>query len=178
MKRKFKFGCIVSILISFIATFTSCHTNSNDETDSHDLTIGNTLPSFTASFTDGTTIHTQDLTGHCSVIVFFSVRCLDCQHELPEIQRLWDAIDHTETPILLISRAESSEIIEPYWQKTGLTMPYSAQPDRSLYALFATSRIPRIYISDATNTIRFIHTDEAMPTAETLKGEIENIQHE
>ena len=176
MKRKFKFWCIVAILTSFIATFTSCHTNSNDETDSHDLTIGNTLPSFTASFTDGTTIHTQDLTGHCSVIVFFSVRCLDCQHELPEIQRLWDAIDHTETPILLISRAESSEIIEPYWQKAGLTMHYSAQPDRSLYALFATSRIPRIYISDSKGIIRYIHTDEVLPTCETFQAELQTIK--
>lgn len=177
MKKSIRLWSIFVILMGFITTFSSCHTNDNsDEAENVNLAVGDTLPTFTATFTDGSTIQTQDLKGRCSVIVFFSVRCPDCQRELPEIQRLWDAIDHIETPILLISRAEGCEIIEPYWKKTGLTMPFSAQPNRSLYALFAASRIPRIYICDATNTIRYIHTDEAMPTAETLKDEIESIK--
>lgn len=32
-------------------------------------------------------------------------------------------------------------------------MPYSAQSDKSVYELFATSTIPRIYVSDASGMV-------------------------
>lgn len=145
-----------------------------DPDEGANLQVGDALPSFVVTMSDGTSVATSDLMGHPSVIVFFSTSCPDCQKELPEIQRLWDATDRAEVPILLIARAQEKADIERYWQAEGFSMNYSPQSDRSVYHLFATSRIPRIYISDRKGIIRYIHTDEVLPTCETLQEEIRN----
>jgi len=146
-----------------------------EETEGNNLSIGDALPDFAVTMTDGTSVSTSDLIGHPSVIVFFSTTCPDCQKELPEIQRLWNSIDRTLVPILLISRAQKKSEIDKYWQANGLSMTYSPQADRTVYSLFATSLIPRIYISDSKGIIRYIHTDEVLPTCETLQEEIESV---
>jgi len=106
-------------------------------------------------------------------VVLFSVDCGDCRQELPEIQRLWDL--RLGVPIVLIARENTEEQIQAHWQQAQLTMIYSPQADRKVYSLFAASRVPRIYISDAQGVIRYSHTDEAMPTAEQLADEIRTL---
>lgn len=124
-------------------------------------------------------MNVADLIGHPSVVVLFSVYCTDCRHELPEIQRLWDKSRNGELtgdgrplPILLIARENTAELYKPFWEFLKLTMPYSPQPDRRIYSLFATSHIPRIYISDSSGIIRFAHSDDNLPTVETLTDEV------
>ena len=68
------------------------------------------------------------------------------------------------------------EDIEPFWQFAELTMPYSPQPDRRVYSLFAPRVIPQIYISDAQSIIRHMYVDIGMPTAEILAEEIKNLR--
>ena len=46
---------------------------------------------------------------------------------------------------MAISREEDEASVAAFWADNGLQMPYSAQTDRSIYNLFATSIIPRIY---------------------------------
>lgn len=38
------------------------------------------------------------------------------------------------------------EAVAAFWQKYGLTLPYSVQPDRKIYDLFASSIVPRVYV--------------------------------
>ena len=52
-------------------------------------------------------------------------------------------------------------------------MPYSAQPDRKVYSLFASSIIPRIYAVDENLTIMDAFTDKGMPTETILLGFLE-----
>ena len=99
------------------------------------------------------------------------------------VQRLWDMSRKGELtgngqplPIVLIARKNTAEDIEPFWQTAGLTMPYSPQPDRKVYSLFAPRVIPRIYISDAQGIIRYMHLDMSMPSAETLAEEIKTLR--
>ena len=54
-------------------------------------------------------------------------------------------------------------------------MPYSAQKDRNIYELFAVSRIPRIYISDENGTVRYIFTDDPVPSYDDLKSSLESL---
>lgn len=149
------------------------------------LVVGDPLPQFEITMNDGSTISTSDLMGQTSVVVLFSVECPDCRRQLPEVQCLWDMSREGELtgngkplPIVLIARKCLEEDIEPFWRFAELTMPYSPQPDRRIYSLFAPSRIPRIYISDTQGIIRFAHADEAMPSAETLAEEISKTNKE
>ena len=153
----------------------------DEVTDADSLVVGDQLPEFEVTMNDGSVVRTADLKGQPSVVVLFSVDCPDCRHELPEIQRLWDMneadslVQGQHIPIVLIGRECMEEDIEPFWQFAELTMPYSPQPDRKVYSLFAPRVIPRIYISDAQGIIRHIHVDTGMPTAEIIAEEIKNL---
>ena len=151
--------------------------------DADSLVVGNQLPEFEVTMNDGSVVRTADLQGQPSVVVLFSVDCPDCRHELPEVQKLWNMSRQGELtgngkplPIVLIARKNLAEDIEPFWKFAELTMPYSPQPDRKVYSRFAPSRIPRIYISDASTTIRVAYADTGMPTAETLAEEISRLK--
>ena len=61
--------------------------------------------------------------------------------------------------------------------KKGLELPYSAQNDRKVYEMFAQSRIPRIYICEKGGIIRYIFTDDPVPSYDQLKSSIEDIIH-
>jgi peroxiredoxin len=163
---------ILSLLL--VSLFSACSLiTDDDEADSESasgstLVVGDKLPSFEVTMNDGTKITTADLLGHVSLVMLFSVDCPDCRWQLPEVQRLWDMTSRRQLPIVLISRANSANAIAEYWQQAKLTMTYSPQSDYRVYRLFAENIIPRIYISDAGGTIRYISTDVNMPTAEQL----------
>ncbi len=48
---------------------------------------------------------------------------------------------------ICISRGEAQPSVGAYWQESGLTLPYSAQPDNAVYRLFANRIIPRVYVT-------------------------------
>ena len=155
-----------------LAVFSSCI--SDDPSEEFSLGVGDSLPTFQVTMNDGSTVRTTDLLGDISVVVLFSVDCGDCRVELPEVQLLWDR--QLGVPIVLIARENTEEQIESFWQQAQLTMTFSPQSDRQVYSLFASSRIPRIYISDAKGVIRFSHADDAMPSAEQMAGEIQTLK--
>lgn len=166
-----------SFLTMFVlAVLSSCISDDSDkDSQGVNLVVGDSLPTFQVTMNDGSTIRTSDLLGGVSVVVLFSVDCGDCRMELPEVQRLWN--QQLGVPIVLIARENTEEVIRSFWQQAQLTMSYSPQSDRQVYSLFASSRIPRIYISDAQGVIRFSHADDAMPTAEQLADEIKAINN-
>ena len=173
-----------------VTTLTACggcsaiddEADSDEVMDADSLVVGDQLPAFEVTMNDGSVVRTADLKGQPSVVVLFSVDCPDCRHELPEVQKLWDRSRQGELtgngkplPIVLIARKNTVEDIEPFWKFSEFTLPYSPQPDRKVYSRFAPSRIPRIYISDASATIRVAYADTGMPTAETLAKEISRL---
>lgn len=164
-----------SLLILFVlAVFGSCISEDADkESQGANLVVGDSLPTFQVTMNDGSTVSTADLLGSVSVVVFFSVDCGDCCVELPEVQRLWDL--QLGIPIVLIARENTEEAIQLFWQQHHLTMSYSPQSDRKVYSLFASSRIPRIYICDSQSVICYSHADDAMPTAEQMADEIKTL---
>lgn len=139
-------------------------------TDDWALKTGDKLPSFKVKMNDGSLISTSDLEGKHSVIVFFNTGCGDCRRELPHIQQFYDYCRNNmpDVVLLCISREQSDSEIETYWKENGLTLPYSAQPDRKLYSKFATMGIPRIFVSGKNLVITDTFDDTNPPTAEQL----------
>ena len=97
---------------------------------------------------------------------------------MPRIQRLYDTYASKGVRFALISREDGEASVAAYWEEHGLTMPYSAQEGRTVYELFAYRRVPRIYVSDSTGTIRHIFTDDPIPTEEILEGAMRDVSHE
>lgn len=131
---------IYLIALLLLAVISAC--TSDPEPDSR-VKVGDSLPWFSVVMNDGRTVTPATLLGHEAVIVFFNTQCPDCRRELPLLQARYDA--YSEVEYVCISRGEGSQSISQYWADNGLTLPWSAQPDRKVYNLFATSGIPRTY---------------------------------
>lgn len=114
------------------------------------LQVGDRLPEFEVVLNNGDQVTTESLRDSESVIVFFNTSCGDCRRELPEIQKLYDEclLQNRLVRFICISREEGAASVAKFWDENHLTMPYSAQPDRRIYNLFASSGIPRIYEVD------------------------------
>ncbi|MGN1234042.1 MAG: TlpA family protein disulfide reductase [Candidatus Cryptobacteroides sp.] len=145
----------------------SCVRDNGNRADA--LVPGDKLPEFQVTMNDGTLVNVpQDLKGSVSCIVFFNTGCKDCREELPVIQRLNDELP--DIKFLLVSRAEEEASVASWWAGNGMSMPFSPQPDRTIYELFAASVIPRIYISDNNARIVAAFSDNPLPTYESLKS--------
>lgn len=136
-----------------------------------ELGPGDRLPEFSVILDDGSVVSTGDLSGKVSVIVFFHTGCPDCQAELPVIQRIHDEFS-PEAAVLCISREEDASDIAEYWAENGLTLPYSAQKDRTVYSLFASEGVPRVYVSSGGLIIHSIYDDSPVATYENLVSDI------
>lgn len=131
----------------------------NDDAESRSMVeVGDTLPYFSVVMNDGTTLNTDMLRGRESMIVFFTTTCEDCRRELPRINTY--AIAHPEIRTVCIARSQTEAEIEPFWRKEGLTLPYSPQPDRAVYDLFATSGVPLIYRADPQLRVTAVFSEQ------------------
>lgn len=146
-----------------------------DRSAGSDIKIGDPLPVFEVMMNDGSSVSDVFLRGNVSIVMFFHTSCPDCQQVLPVMQRIYDEYTREGIKTALISREENSDDISAYWSENGLNMPYSAQKDRKIYELFAASRIPRIYISDENGTVRYIFTDDPVPSYDDLKSSLESL---
>lgn len=143
----------------------SCITEGHD-VDESIVHVGDKVPAFSVVLDDGSTFSTNDLGGVWTMIVFFNTSCADCQRELPEINAIYEDSVALATllpttsagpgRIVCIAREETAESISSFWRAHHLSLPYSAQSDRSIYALFARSVIPRSYIVNPDGTIHFM----------------------
>ena len=165
MKRLLAIFCIMGV-------FTACIHESN-LTDN--VRVGDQLPSFEVVLNDGSVVTEASLKGNVSIVMFFHTSCPDCQQALPRVQAIYDEYASKGVKFALISRECSKNEIELYWVNNGLNLPYSAQNDRKIYNKFASSRIPRIYISDENGTVRYIFTDDPVASYDDLKSAIESL---
>ncbi len=146
-----------------------------DDKEGADLKVGDRLPDFEVVMSDGSVVSDESLKGSVSVVMFFHTTCPDCQETLPVMQRIYDEFGREGVKFAVISRGESGEVIEVYWRKSGLKMPYSAQEDRSAYEKFAKTLIPRVYVNDRDGIIRYIYTDNPVPEYDDLKSALDNL---
>ena len=142
-----------------------------------ELVVGDRLPDFEVVMNDGSVVDDDILSEGVSVVMFFHTSCPDCQQALPRMQQIYDEYISKGVYFAFISREEGVVDIESYFKEKGLKLPYSAQNDRKVYEQFAQTRIPRIYICEKGGIIRYIFTDDPVPSYDQLKSSIEDIIH-
>jgi len=111
------------------------------------IAVGDRVPVFSVGVVangQSTTFSTSHLTGE-TVIVFFNTWCSDCQRELPELNQFYLTHQDEGLQMVAISRGEEEATVAKFWADHHLQIPYSAQTDRHVYELFASSIIPRVY---------------------------------
>lgn len=159
----------ISYLIAVLSLF-SCI---KEKPKGADLDAGDMIPDFTVAVSDGTSLTGAQLRDGVSCIVFFTTICPDCRETLPHVQKLYDEHADKGVRFAIISREDGYESVSTYWMEQGFTMPYSAQSDRTVYELFARTRVPRVYIC-RHGEIKQIFTDQpSNPSYEALKAALE-----
>ncbi|MBQ0046459.1 MAG: TlpA family protein disulfide reductase [Prevotellaceae bacterium] len=154
MKRVFAFLYVtLSVLLS------SCLQDDADM-EKKNLQVGDAMPPFEVELcipdkqdwrhdasTTSILVRSHELKGKTAIICFFNTKCEDCQHELPQLQKLYEKNrSDNHYAFLAIAREEKKKDIEDFWHQHNLTLPYSAQSDRRIYNLFATVTIPQFYV--------------------------------
>ena len=154
----------------FVLLSTSCIKDNTDE--EYELSTGDAIPDFTVTMNDGSVVRGSDLRKGNSLIMFFHTDCPDCQGTLPSVKKIYDEFLSKGLKFALISRGQLAGPIQEYWDSQGYDMPYSAQADRKIYSLFASSRVPRVYVCKDGYVTSF-YRDDPIPTYEQLLADIQ-----
>lgn len=144
-------------------------------TDSKDIMPGDQVPAFRVQMDDGTFLSSEDLLGKSSLILFFHTSCPDCARTIPVVQKAYERYAG-QIRFVAISRAQNADEIKSWWKEFGITIPFSAQKDRQVYQLFASSRIPRVYICNSKGIVVSSYDDNPCPTYENLEQDLDKLQ--
>lgn len=119
--------------------------------------VGDAVPGFTVSDSEGNTFNSDAFTGKRSLLVLFETTCGDCRKVLPLINDdVWGAIkDNQDYRLVTISRGEEAAVVDAYWKDNNYTMPKYLDPGRAVFNKFANSTIPRIYIINEKGIIEW-----------------------
>ena len=114
--------------------------------------VGDKIPMFKIALSTGDSISSDGLKGKSSVVVLFHTSCKDCQREFPTLEALYKKYGESVN-FLCIGREQDATVAAAYWSENSMTLPYSPQPDRNVYHLFAERTIPRVYVADKEGII-------------------------
>ncbi len=165
----------VTLILTILCAFLCSSGCIKDKVEGVELKVGERLPKFSVVMSDGSQVTDESLKGSVSCVMFFHTSCPDCQRTLPVVQQVYDEYAQNGVLFALISREQTSRSVRAFWAQEKLSMPFSAQSDRTVYNKFAQSRIPRVYICDKDGIIRYIYTDDPTPTYENLNDSISSL---
>lgn len=171
MKRSWVKQLIAALSLS--ALLVACIADEEDVVGER-IVVGDSLPGFEVTMSDGSVVTSDWLSEGTSLVLFFHTLCPDCQQVLPIVQQVYDEYLPRGVRFAAISREEDAASVEAYWEANGLDIPYSPQTDRAIYELFATSRIPRVYIN-RDGVVNYIFTDNPVPTYQEVVSALEEM---
>jgi peroxiredoxin len=109
--------------------------------------IGQVAPDFDIATIDGNRMKLSDLRGKVVVLNFFATWCGPCMTELPYLEKnVWQVFKDKPFALVVIGQEETEEKLKSFRQEHGFTFPMAADPDKIVYAKYATKSIPRTYV--------------------------------
>ncbi|MDP4206108.1 MAG: TlpA disulfide reductase family protein [Bacteroidota bacterium] len=117
--------------------------------------VGSPVPDFSFLNGAGKKESMSAYKGKVTVVVFFATWCGPCRQELPHIEKeIWDkSKDKKDFALLIFGREHKKAEVDKFRTENKFTMPFLADPDRSVYSKFAKSFIPRLYLVDKSGKI-------------------------
>ena len=121
---------------------------------------GDAAPDFTFETAPGKTMKLSDLKGKVVWINFFATWCGPCRAELPHLQKeVYDKLKSEKNfQLIILGREHSWEEINKFKTEQKFDMPFSPDPGRKAFSLYAKQNIPRNFIIDKNGKIAVTST--------------------
>ena len=111
------------------------------------VNVGDTAPGFELTTLSGDTFNLEAHRGKIVLINFFATWCPPCREELPYLEKqIFQAFDPEKLAVVVIGREEDDEIIQPFVDKHGYTVPFAGDPEMAAYSQYASRFIPRNFV--------------------------------
>ncbi len=105
--------------------------------------VGQTVPEFTITTTNGKQFSTEDLKGNTVLINLFATWCPSCQKELPALQKLWEQYQEEDFMLVSVGREHSMEEMKKFKSEKNYSFHFAPDTGRVIYNHFAKKYIPR-----------------------------------
>ena len=151
MKRILSLLCAVLLLLCLGATAFA-------DAGEPNLKVGDTMPDFTVSLTDGTTATLSELLKEKDLVVlnFFASWCVPCEREFPDMEKVYQA-NSDRMVILSLSAYEDDtmEVIADYKESHGLSFPMGLSGSE-LAATVGVPAYPTTLFIDRSGKVGFV----------------------
>jgi len=118
--------------------------------------VGDTAPGFELTTLAGETFNLEAHRGKVVLVNFFATWCPPCREELPYLEKqIFQAFKPEKLAVLVIGREENDEIIQPFVDKHGYTVPFAGDPEMVAYSQYATRFIPRNFVIGPDGTVLY-----------------------
>ena len=135
------------------------------------ISVGDKAPNFTCTTLNGKTISLSELQGKVVLVNFFATWCGSCVREMPYLQsEVFDAFRADDFFMIAIAREQQVNDVTEFknTKGKGLTFPLAVDTDSSIYNLFATQFIPRIFVIDKEGIVKWESGGLSKPQFEDL----------
>lgn len=140
----------------------ACVWENNGKKQENNVVAGDRVPAFEVTgsqvVTNGHAFVSPDVfEGKKTLLVFFVVGCPDCKRELPYVQYAMTELSGLGLKVIAIGRGETYGNVVNYWTENDFTMPaYLDDEDWTIFRLFASAIVPRIYLIDEEGTVVWV----------------------
>lgn len=118
--------------------------------------LGQIAPTFTATTAQGSHVDLAGSKGQVVLLNFFATWCPPCKTEMPALEsQVWAPFQSRGLVMFAIGREHSVAEVAAYKKANHLTFEFLADPDRSIYAKYATEYIPRCYLIGRDGQVKF-----------------------
>ena len=121
--------------------------------------VGEPLPDFSVQTFDGKSFTRAGFAGKPLLLVFWNTWCVECQRDLPEINRLAREFGPRGLQILAINTGlnDTESKARNYWKKYGYGFPTGFDHNFEIGQAFKVRGVPTVFLVDAKGIVRYKH---------------------
>jgi peroxiredoxin len=118
--------------------------------------VGDPAPDFELITLDGEIFRLREQRGKVVLVNFFATWCPPCREELPHLEReVWQRFDSDRFSLIVAGREEGDDVIAPFVEQHGYTLPFAGDPEKAAYDLYASRFIPRNFVIGPDGTVLY-----------------------